>query len=122
LLVLLDILLFLSSSWILSNTSLFTQSVWYSPFFSRLMLQIHFIMNGQLRFVKSSLFRHICKFHKGTIRFVMSVYPPSWSQEATWLPLDRFSWNLILLFVKFCQENLTFIKSRQEWQVLHVKK
>jgi hypothetical protein len=35
------------------------------------------------------------KLHKATIRIIMSVCPSVWPRGTTWLPLDRFSWNLI---------------------------
>jgi hypothetical protein len=44
---------------------------------------------------------------KATISFVVSVRP----NGKTRLPLDGFSWNLILEYLsKICQENSSFIK------------
>jgi len=42
--------------------------------------------------------------------------------RTTWLPLGGFSWNLIVDdFSKICQENTSFIKFKQGWQVLFMK-
>jgi len=48
----------------------------------------------------------------------LSVHP----HGTTWLPLDGFSWNLILEdFLKICWENSSFINIRQEYWVLYMK-
>jgi hypothetical protein len=58
------------------------------------------------------------KFWKATISFIMSVCPHGTTQ----LPLDRFSWNLILeCFLKNWWENSSFITIGQEWWVIYVK-
>jgi len=58
-----------------------------------------------------SLLGGFAKLQKVTISFVMSVR----LHETTQLPLDRFSWNLILqYFLKICHKNSSFIKIWQE--------
>jgi hypothetical protein len=43
-----------------------------------------------------SIFRPVRNFRKATISFVMSVCPYFCPHEIAWLPLDWFSWNLVL--------------------------
>ena len=39
------------------------------------------------------------------------------THRTTWLPLERFSWNLLFeYFLKICQENSSCLKTWQEWQ------
>jgi hypothetical protein len=52
---------------------------------------------------------------KVTTSFLTSVWPPVCPHGTTQLPLDEFSWNLILeYFFKVCWENSNFIKIEQE--------
>ena len=57
------------------------------------------------------------------IRLVPIQTRPSVGPHGTTrLPLDGFSWNLILeYFSKICRENLNFIKIYQKWRVLYMK-
>jgi len=58
------------------------------------------------------------KLWKATISFVMSVSP----HGTTRLPLDGFSWNLIIGdFSKICHENSSFIKIGPELRVIYRK-
>jgi hypothetical protein len=59
------------------------------------------------------------KLRKAAISFIMSLRP----HGTTRLLLDRFSLNLIFEdFLKIFQENASFIKIRQEWRVLYVRR
>jgi len=58
------------------------------------------------------------KLQKTNISFVMSVCP----LVANRLPLNGFSWNLVLnIFLKIYQENSSFINIWQEKRVLYIK-
>ena len=52
----------------------------------------------------------------------LSVRPPVCSQGTIWLPLDGFSWNLVLTdCLKICQQNSGLIKIWHEYRVLYTK-
>jgi len=70
-----------------------------------------------------SIFRCVRKItKKATISSVMSIRSSGCLQEATRLPLDGFSWNLIFEYVsKFCRKELSLIKIGQEQRTLYMK-
>ena len=62
------------------------------------------------------------KLRKATISFVLSICRSVRPHGTTWLPFDRFSWNLTLItFSKLCRENSRSIKIGQEQRALYMK-
>jgi hypothetical protein len=62
------------------------------------------------------------KLRKATISFVMSICPSVCPHGTTWLPLDRFSWNLIFdYFSKNYRRSSSLIKIGQKLRALCVK-
>jgi len=66
--------------------------------------EVHFITSGSTGFVIHFLVA-FTKLWQATISFIMSVHLSAWNSLAR-LPLDGFSWNLILLsiFQKFVKK------------------
>jgi hypothetical protein len=66
----------------------------------------------------SPLFSMFTKLWTATISYVTSVRP----HEATWLPLDRFSLNLVSEYCsKICEENHTRITGTSFWKSCHLR-
>ena len=63
------------------------------------------------RILQNTVLGAFAKSLKATISFVMSVRLSVHPHRTTGLPLDEFSWNVIIeYFSKICQENSSFIK------------